>query len=253
VGLDSRDYTKSSPSGAFFLLQVLPATSSAGRMGGAKRYPSTKICENDGFREGRNPSRYFVLMVSSDQKRRFPAPWRAQKVTPDCYEVRDANGFRLLTIYCRDDLQKWSFGSEHLTSDEVRRLAVAIARIPEFLKSQPQFAPRRIYRRGRYWRSSHPYQVAIREAYINENRDEMIACCAYNNVPYNPTGEILDRIGIRWRTFEFERQFDAIRFWAKFDGRWMVGDGFHFPEQPKDLPLMVSLPRRGFGKRPPTR
>jgi hypothetical protein len=71
--------------------------------------------------------------------------------------------------------------------------------------------------------------------------------------PSYPAAEILDRIGIRWRAFEFERQFDAIRFWAKFDGRWMIGDGFHFPEQPKDLPLMVSLPRRGFSKRPPTR
>jgi hypothetical protein len=28
----------------------------ARRMGGAKRYPSTAVCEDDGFREGLNPS-----------------------------------------------------------------------------------------------------------------------------------------------------------------------------------------------------
>jgi hypothetical protein len=46
----------------------------------------------------------------------------------DCYEIRDANGFRLATVHCRDDLQNWSFGHSHLTSDEARRIANAIAR-----------------------------------------------------------------------------------------------------------------------------
>lgn len=39
---------------------------------------------------------------------------------------------------------------------------------------------------------------------------------------------------------------------SKDDG-WMVGNGFHFPQQPKDLPLMESLPHHGFSKRPPNR
>jgi len=42
---------------------------------------------------------------------------------PDRYEVRDANGFRLASVYFRDDLGKWSFGHSHLTSDEARRIA----------------------------------------------------------------------------------------------------------------------------------
>ena len=41
--------------------------------------------------------------------------------------------------------------------------------------------------------------------------------------------------------------------WKIFVASVCKSDGFHLPEQPKDLPLMVSLPRRGFGKRPPTR
>jgi hypothetical protein len=36
------------------------------------------------------------------------------------------------TVHCRDDLQKWSFGHSKL-SDEARRIAAAVARIPEFM------------------------------------------------------------------------------------------------------------------------
>jgi hypothetical protein len=72
-------------------------------------------------------------MESSDQKRRFPPPWRVEQTSADVYDVRDANGVRLASVYCRDDLQKWSFGHNHLTSDETRRIAAAIARLPELL------------------------------------------------------------------------------------------------------------------------
>jgi hypothetical protein len=72
-------------------------------------------------------------MKSSNHKRRFPAPWRVEEAGVDCYQVRDANGFRLASVYCRDDLQNWSFGHGHLTSGEARRIANAIARLPEFL------------------------------------------------------------------------------------------------------------------------
>ena len=60
----------------------------------------------------------------------------------DCYEIRDANGFRLATVHCRDDLQKWSFGHSHLTSDEARRIANAIARLPELLMQRRGFYSR---------------------------------------------------------------------------------------------------------------
>jgi hypothetical protein len=68
-------------------------------------------------------------MESSDQKRRFPPPWRVQTVGEDCLHVVDANGIVLAVVFCRDDLQKWSFGHKHLTSDEARRIANAIARL----------------------------------------------------------------------------------------------------------------------------
>jgi hypothetical protein len=78
-------------------------------------------------------------MQSSDHKRRFPPPWRVEQAGADCYEIRDANGSRLATVHCRDDLQKWSFGHRHLTSDEARRIANAIARLPELLMQRRGF------------------------------------------------------------------------------------------------------------------
>jgi hypothetical protein len=64
----------------------------------------------------------------------FRHRWRAEQPGPDRYELRDASGFRLASVDFRDDLQRWSFfGHSHLTSDEARRIAKAIARLPEFL------------------------------------------------------------------------------------------------------------------------
>ena len=192
------------------------------------------------------------------EKRRFPTPWSVERRSPDRYDVRDANGVRLAAVYCRDDLKKddlkkYASGRQDLTSDEARRIAVAIARIPEFLKTFPGFASRRVETCGKYWKASHPYQVALDETYLSENYDDIVAGCYYNGIPFDPTGEILYRVGLRWRIFQFARQFDAIRFWDKFDGRWMLGNDFHFPERPKDLPRMQPLPGKSFGKRPPAR
>jgi hypothetical protein len=72
-------------------------------------------------------------MESSQPKRRFPPPWRVEKDGEDCFRVVDDNGISLASVYCRDDLQRWSFSQQHLTSDEARRIAKAIARLPEFL------------------------------------------------------------------------------------------------------------------------
>jgi hypothetical protein len=188
-----------------------------------------------------------------NEKRRFPTPWSVERMTEDCYCVRDANGVRLATVYCRDDLQHYTFGGDRLTSDEARRIAIAIARIPEFLKIEPAFVQRRSQKHERYWKPSHPYHVALSDMYLQENYDDIVACCYYNGVPFDQTGEILERLGLRWRVFQFARQFDAIRFWDKFDGRWMWGSDFHFPVRPKDLPRMQSLPNKPFSKRPPAR
>lgn len=189
---------------------------------------------------------YFVLMESREPKRRFPPPWTAEP-TEHGYAIKDANGLTLACVYSRDDLHanQWSFAHQYLTSDEARRIAKAIARVPDFLRTYPEFEQRRVERKGRYWKSSHPYHVALKNAYVQENYDEIVACCRYNNVPFDATGEKLDLIGIRWLTYEFARQFDAIRFWDKFNGIWLVRDEFIYLGRPNDLPRMKSLKHRG--------
>jgi hypothetical protein len=149
----------------------------------------------------------------------------------------------ICVVLHREDLHNrgYQYASASMTRDEARRIAKAVARLPEFLKKEPAFVARKTKRHGQYWQSSHPYHVALNEAYVNENYDAIVECCALNNVPFDPTGEILDRIGVRWLTYQFIYQYDAIRFWDKFQGRWMLGADFIFPERPAGLIPMRSL------------
>ena len=110
---------------------------------------------------GRPGCSHSVLMESSTPKRRFPPPWRVEQAGADCYEIRDANGFKLASVHCRDDLQKWSFGHSHLTSDEARRIANAIARLPEFLMKRRGFYSRG---GGERWKASRPVSRPAGEA-----------------------------------------------------------------------------------------
>ena len=63
--------------------------------------------------------------------RRFPAPWRADKV-PGGYVVRDANGQALAYVYSRDN-EAEARQAKMLTKDEARRIAINVARLPELL------------------------------------------------------------------------------------------------------------------------
>jgi hypothetical protein len=75
-----------------------------------------------------------ISPVSSEPKRRFPPPWTVNKLDEDCFTVQDANGVSVAFIYSRDDLHRQRSGDynkKHLTSDEARRVAATIAKIPE--------------------------------------------------------------------------------------------------------------------------
>jgi hypothetical protein len=55
------------------------------------------------------------------ENRRFQPPWTVERSHEDAFVVKNANGWVLATIHCRDNLQKWSFGHSKLTSDEARK------------------------------------------------------------------------------------------------------------------------------------
>jgi hypothetical protein len=67
----------------------------------------------------------------AEPPRRFPAPWRADKV-PGGYVVRNANGQALAYIYSRDNTTE-ALQAKMLTKDEPRRIAVNVAKLPELL------------------------------------------------------------------------------------------------------------------------
>lgn len=186
-------------------------------------------------------------MESSQPQRRFPAPWRAER-DGHGFVVRDANGVAIARVYARDDLhqKRWADYWSHLTTDEARRVAKAIARLPELLTRDKTFPPRG---RGRRWRESHPYHVALPDLYARERWDWIDATCRFNGVPFERV-DSAEIEGARFVIFEFARQYDAIRFWEKFDGRWAYGFGFLYPPRPEGIEPMRDL-KRGptFGRR----
>lgn len=181
-------------------------------------------------------------MESSGNKRRFPPPWRVEE-TAHGFVVRDANRIPLATVAFDDHVQRFPFGHGHLTSDEARRIAYGIARLPEFLMQRRGF-----YERGSgvRWHHSRPYHVALEEQYIRSHWAEIDELCKFNSIPNRPTGEHI-RDGALWCVYEFTFQLDAILFWDRFDGRWLRGAEFHYPERPANLPVMKEPP--GFKRR----
>ena len=65
--------------------------------------------------------------------RKFPAPWRVEETTGGHYVVRDVNGFRLAYVYGHDEQ---AMQRDHLTSAEARKIAEAIAPLPELWRKQ---------------------------------------------------------------------------------------------------------------------
>lgn len=65
--------------------------------------------------------------------RRFPPPWTVHQ-SDGAYWVEDALGRRFGFCYFRDDLVRMVTGDGYLTSDEARRLAANIAKLPDLLR-----------------------------------------------------------------------------------------------------------------------
>jgi hypothetical protein len=161
--------------------------------------------------------------------------------------VRDANGICLAHVYARDDLHRLRFGQyhEHLTSDEARRIANGIARLPEFMMQRRGFNERGT---GQYrWKRSRPYHVALEDSYIRAHWGFIDAVCKMNSIPFDGTGEHIERDG-SWRVYEFSVRLDAIQFWDRFDGRWLRGEEFIYPDRPNGLPSRLICLGLGEGR-----
>jgi hypothetical protein len=188
--------------------------------------------------------------MGMSEQRRFPPPWTAVRESADTYQVKDANGVTLAWIFCRDDESRYSFGASKLTAEEARRLANGFARLPEFMMQRRGF-----FARGsgsHRWNPKRPYHVALEDTYLRTNWFAIDAICKLNSLPFDATGEVIKRDGT-WRVHEFTWQMDAILFWNRFQGRWLRGDEFHYPEMPQGLPPLKDIAHEKFAKRRPER
>lgn len=167
----------------------------------------------------------------------FSTSLDARPKNSGCYVVNDANGVTLAWLYCRDELARYSFGASKLTADEARRLGKAFSRIPEFMMQRVGFHERGS---GKRWRADRPYHVALQDTYIREHWVEIDAVCKLNSLPFDATGEVIEREGV-WCVHEFAWQMDAILFWDRFQGRWLRGSEFHYPDRPEGLPSLKPL------------
>lgn len=71
------------------------------------------------------PCSYFVLMESSNGKRRFTPPWRVEEENAETFVVTDANGTKVAWVHHREASSRYYLGALGLSWDEARRIANA--------------------------------------------------------------------------------------------------------------------------------
>ena len=103
---------------------------------------------------------------------------------------------------------------------------------------------------GYRWKRSRPYHVALEDGYIRAHWGFIDAVCKMNRIPFDGTGERIQRDGT-WCVYAFAVQLDANQLWDRFDGRWLRGEEFIYPDRPKGLPqLREPTDMFKFGRRP---
>ena len=92
--------------------------------------------------------------------------------------------------------------------------------------------------------------VAHRE-YIRAQWHVINELCRLNGVPFDSTGEKIQRDGL-WCVYEFGQQLDAMMAWDRFQGRWLRGEEFSYPERPEKMPTMKEVTRASsWNEKPP--
>ena len=84
---------------------------------------------------------------------------------------------------------------------------------------------------------TRPYHVALEDSYIRRNWDEINGVCKLNNIPFKATGERIRGTSL-WCVFQFAKQAEAMMFWDRFEGKWLLGSKFVIPARPDDIPKM---------------
>ncbi len=80
---------------------------------------------------GRSAGAWEIVMSGKQEPRRLPAPWRVDEIAA-AYLVTDAMGRRIAHVYFEDEKSRRDIANL-LTKNEARRVAKAIARLPEIL------------------------------------------------------------------------------------------------------------------------
>lgn len=73
------------------------------------------------------------------EQRRFPPPWSFEE-RPESFIVHDANGQPLAYLYF-EEMELRRTQQRRLTKDEARRIARAIARLPELMQAGDTQSP----------------------------------------------------------------------------------------------------------------